>query len=563
MAKRELPDIDNFLKDHEKNVRDLIVKFRIQAKAEADDEHLYAINTLKAEKASIQEQNEKEKKEMAMKIETLTQTGATLQNKLRVMVTEGREAINKVVEEKLQIVRDQFTAEQTSREAKIKEQYVAEQKTREENFKKTFQESASKFQLEVDETIGKMNAEIEKLTEKNKLLAAENENLKQSKTSNPSNPSNALEEELKKQNAALKNEIGSKNQIIMKLQELARNNSGQNSPSNEVSALKAEILRLKLIVEQRMPMVDQTQGITILSPKDSEYKDSLVNVDESVPIAEGGNGIIYRGLIAGCECVVKKPKSAIDDKVMEEIRNEVMLSLKYPHPNLIRIFGMMQNGMIVMEKLEFTLEKVINVLSSSNESIPNYNIHEMFGPFPNRIRAIYGILCGIEHMHAMNVVNSDIKPSNVMFDTNGKAKLIDFGLAKQKKNESANTVNATINSGGAFAGTLPYMAPEQFESDTIPYTKSADIFALGITMLSFLILEKPFDGLSANMSNLFGAMRYRFTNPVPSEEKINKIIYAPVRNIVKSTLAKKPEDRPTANTLRVSIGNYLSSLVQK
>lgn len=542
MSKRDTRDsseIDKFIKEQEERIRDLIHKVQIEAKREADETHIDTINTLKAEKLSIHEQLKKENDILIAKVESLTKSGAILQEKLRSILGQKQQDIDSAVNEKIKAIGSQFEAEKEA----IKTSYIEQQKAIVEEVKKKFEVQINEYQQSVNTTFTKMESEILTLREKNKLL----ENGKDKKEANPNN----FSEDIQK----MKNEIEQKNAVIMKLQEILRKNQpNQSQPNAEIDALKGEIGQ-----------------IVTLYQRDKDYKNALVIIDETKPIAEGGNGIIYRGTIAGSECVGKKAK-IMDDQTMKEILNEVTLSLKYPHPNLIQLYGMLPNGIIVMEKLEFTLEKVITILAGNSNTVnPNIlvnpssnlttsDINKIFMPLLNRFRIIYDILCGIEHMHAMNVVNADIKPSNVMFDKNFKAKLIDFGLAKQKKSESANTVNATLTSGAAFGGTLPYMAPEQFESDKIPYTKATDIFALGITILSIMILEKPYDGLSSNSSNLFAAMKYRIMNPVPSEEKIRKISDDIVQNIVRKSLALKPEQRPNANELRVTMGNYLSRL---
>lgn len=542
MSKRDTRDsseIDKFIKEQEERIRDLIHKVQIEAKREADETHIDTINTLKAEKLSMHEQLKKENDILIAKVESLTKSGAILQEKLRSILGQKQQDIDSAVNEKIKAIGSQFEAEKEA----IKTSYIEQQKAIVEEVKKKFEVQINEYQQSVNTTFTKMESEILTLREKNKLL----ENGKDKKEANPNN----FSEDIQK----MKNEIEQKNAVIMKLQEILRKNQpNQSQPNAEIDALKGEIGQ-----------------IVTLYQRDKDYKNALVIIDETKPIAEGGNGIIYRGTIAGSECVGKKAK-IMDDQTMKEILNEVTLSLKYPHPNLIQLYGMLPNGIIVMEKLEFTLEKVITILAGNSNTVnPNIlvnpssnlttsDINKIFMPLLNRFRIIYDILCGIEHMHAMNVVNADIKPSNVMFDKNFKAKLIDFGLAKQKKSESANTVNATLTSGAAFGGTLPYMAPEQFESDKIPYTKATDIFALGITILSIMILEKPYDGLSSNSSNLFAAMKYRIMNPVPSEEKIRKISDDIVQNIVRKSLALKPEQRPNANELRVTMGNYLSRL---
>jgi serine/threonine protein kinase len=72
----------------------------------------------------------------------------------------------------------------------------------------------------------------------------------------------------------------------------------------------------------------------------------------------------------------------------------------------------------------------------------------------------------------MAIIHRDIKPSNIMITKDGQAKLTDFGIAY--------TAGATRLTGSGVIGTLPYMAPELFESGTI--TPAADLWSRGATL---------------------------------------------------------------------------------
>ncbi len=93
---------------------------------------------------------------------------------------------------------------------------------------------------------------------------------------------------------------------------------------------------------------------------------------------------------------------------------------------------------------------------------------------------------GLSHAHAEGIVHRDIKPSNMMLDTQGRLKILDFGLAQWSLWDGAAGELTTV---GQLMGTLDYMAPEQAErTDGVDYR--ADLYALGATLFRLLTAER-------------------------------------------------------------------------
>lgn len=95
---------------------------------------------------------------------------------------------------------------------------------------------------------------------------------------------------------------------------------------------------------------------------------------------------------------------------------------------------------------------------------------------------------GLHHAHEQNIVHRDMKPGNVLLDTEGTPLITDFGLAKRID------VDESISSGGKIVGTVMYMAPEQAEGDTGEVDRRADLYALGVMMYQMLTGERPYRG---------------------------------------------------------------------
>ncbi|MBU0753555.1 MAG: protein kinase, partial [Planctomycetes bacterium] len=106
-------------------------------------------------------------------------------------------------------------------------------------------------------------------------------------------------------------------------------------------------------------------------------------------------------------------------------------------------------------------------------------------------REVAGLLAevaeALAHAHASGVIHRDVKPSNILLDSEGCAKVNDFGLARI---EDA----LALSRSGDFAGTPYYMSPEQTSSRRQHIDHRTDIFSLGVTLYEMIALERPFDG---------------------------------------------------------------------
>lgn len=103
------------------------------------------------------------------------------------------------------------------------------------------------------------------------------------------------------------------------------------------------------------------------------------------------------------------------------------------------------------------------------------------------VRLMRKIALGIHHAHTRGVLHRDLKPSNVMFSADGRATVLDFGLARAQG-------DASLTRTGAAAGSPAYMSPEQVRDE--PIDERTDVYGLGATLYCLLALQPPFRGQS-------------------------------------------------------------------
>ncbi len=119
------------------------------------------------------------------------------------------------------------------------------------------------------------------------------------------------------------------------------------------------------------------------------------------------------------------------------------------------------------------------------------------GALPTEQVLRYGLQLAeaLGHAHERGLVHRDLKSANVVITTEGRAKVLDFGLAKRLSEGEMDVVTrsqASLTAAGALVGTLAYMAPEQLRGQ--PADARSDVWALGVVLHEMATGSRPFQG---------------------------------------------------------------------
>jgi serine/threonine protein kinase/WD40 repeat protein len=138
---------------------------------------------------------------------------------------------------------------------------------------------------------------------------------------------------------------------------------------------------------------------------------------------------------------------------------------------------------------------------------------------------------GLAYAHERGVVHRDIKPPNLLLDTQGGVWVADFGLARK-------TDDPDLTQSGALLGTPRYMSPEQAEVGRKIVDHRTDIYSLGATLYELLTLRPPFDG-----DNPVDVLLKILDSAPSAPRKLNPAIPRDLETMVRKAMARRPEDR--------------------
>lgn len=259
-----------------------------------------------------------------------------------------------------------------------------------------------------------------------------------------------------------------------------------------------------------------------------ESENAYEQVEESIPtkiqfnqltigklIGRGAYGRVYFGEYANQTVAIKKINFSVDTK--QAVKNEINLLYAFQTfniPHVVKFFGFEQSKAgqvrIIMEYMYSDLETFIG--------------SKLTVTWATNRKMMLAITKAVATLHDFNIILCDIKPKNILLTEDGKAKLGDFGSAK-------NEIDATPN---AVAGTVKYMDPEVLCNITAKNSKQSDIYSLSLTFFALLKRTRNPD-------------KYFF------KELGTNVCPAAVFEVIQKGLGKKSNERPTAKELYSTI----------
>jgi serine/threonine-protein kinase len=198
-------------------------------------------------------------------------------------------------------------------------------------------------------------------------------------------------------------------------------------------------------------------------------------------VGGGGMGAVFRALdtMLGRTVAVKVLfRDRTDLETLRRFQNEGQSAAQLDHQNIARVYHVGQDKGLHYIVFEFI------------EGINLRDLVQQHGPLPVAEAVGYTLQVAeaLEHAAARGVVHRDIKPSNVLVTADGRAKLVDMGLARLQKIEA---VAEDLTASGVTLGTFDYISPEQARDPRVADVRS-DLYSLGCTLYFMLTGRPPF-----------------------------------------------------------------------
>ena len=255
-------------------------------------------------------------------------------------------------------------------------------------------------------------------------------------------------------------------------------------------------------------------------------------------LGQGGMGAVYKARDTELDRLVAlkiiRPELTTNPEILKRFKQELILARQVTHRNVIRIFDLGQADgfkFITMEYLEGQDLRV--VLREKGKLTPEA-----------AARVILQICRALEVAHGEGVIHRDLKPQNIMLDANGRAYVMDFGIAR-----SAYLPGMTQT--GALVGTPEYMSPEQAKGEKLG--ERSDLFSLGVILYELVIGQSPYYS-DTPLATLWKRLQEK-AKPLC---EIDPTIPKPFSDIVEKALEIEPENRfASANEFAQHLESWL------
>ncbi|KAF5769546.1 putative protein kinase RLK-Pelle-WAK family [Helianthus annuus] len=290
-------------------------------------------------------------------------------------------------------------------------------------------------------------------------------------------------------------------------------------------------------------LIDKT---ILFTSKDLEM--ATDNYNENRILGRGGQGTVYKGMLADGRIVAVKKSKIVDESQLDQFINEVVILSQVNHRNVVKLLGC-------------CLETEVPQLVS--EFVPNGTLYDFIqddaGEFQfslnTRLQIATEVAGALSYLHSATsipIYHRDIKTTNILLDEKYRAKVSDFGTSRFVSIDQTHLTTSV-------KGTFGYFDPEYFQSSQ--FTEKSDVYSFGVVLLELFTREKPISltkfGEHRNLAIYFmlameeGRVMSVFDQVVVNED--SKGVLLAIANLATRCLSTNGKHRPTMKEVAIEL----------
>lgn len=260
-------------------------------------------------------------------------------------------------------------------------------------------------------------------------------------------------------------------------------------------------------------------GITYKGVWFTEVKGPLGTIKTEVPICVKEyffKDYCYRDPESYAVRVHSETGRVLFDKFKEKLIKEAKILSEVHHPHIVNVLEVFEENDTAYIAMEYISGNSLKYMMDKEGVLPEAKV----------LRYVHQIGEALQFVHEKNILHLDIKPSNILIDQNGKARLIDFGVSKRYDIEQQETSTTMLTLSKGFASI------EQYDNEgTQSFSPCPDVYSLGATMYNLLTGKIPTESI------------LRATRPLPSPRALNPAISAKTEAAIIKAMQIIPADR--------------------
>lgn len=241
-------------------------------------------------------------------------------------------------------------------------------------------------------------------------------------------------------------------------------------------------------------------------------------------LGQGGMATVYKAHQESIDRYVAikvlPPHAALDDQFIERFRLEAKTIGGLQHPHILSLYDYGTQDDILYLVMAYVDGGSLEDLLQDSDALPKRRIEKI----------LREIASALDYAHRQGIIHRDVKPANILLDSDGNALLADFGIVKMVGNDANLT-------GTGVVGTPAYIAPEQGKGE-INIDGRADLYSLACLIYEMFSGVQPYSA-----ETMMKVVLKHITDPVPRLIDVAPDMPVALSNVLQKAMAKEPEDR--------------------